>query len=56
MSLVPGSEAVKLRFWLLAMDLLPFGSRPYFFALRRASDCVDWGEIPAGCECGKEPW
>ena len=37
----------SLRFWLLAMDVtravFGFGSRPYSWCLRKASDATDWG-------------
>lgn len=40
---------MKLRLWLLAMDatclLFGFGSRPYLWALGKASDATDWGDV-----------
>lgn len=46
--------SARLRFWLRVMDLLPFGSRPYLWALRKASDATDWGD---GEEDGEgAPW
>lgn len=48
----------RLRFWLLAMDVLSWlnldFSRAYLYALRKASDATDWGE---GADCGEgEPF
>jgi hypothetical protein len=39
--------SAQLRFWLLAMDAAhALGwHRSYFWALRRASDATDWGEL-----------
>jgi hypothetical protein len=38
---------MKLRFWLFIMDALValglFGSRPFLYAVGRASDATDWG-------------
>ena len=53
---------IRARFWLLVLDaicLVPggFGSRPYCWALERASNATDWG---GGADCGdgsgEEPW
>jgi hypothetical protein len=50
---------IRQRFWLLVMDMIVlspsgFGSRPYSWALERASNATDWGE---GADCGKgEPF
>lgn len=41
---------MRLRFWLLVMDLLGalgVGGCIYLWALRRASDATDWGEANA---------
>jgi hypothetical protein len=39
-------SALRLRFWLLAMDAVArlggYGSRLYLWALARASACVEW--------------
>jgi hypothetical protein len=38
---------IRLTFWLLTMDAFQrlglFGSRPYLWAVGRASDATDWG-------------
>ena len=38
--------SARLRLWLLAMDAIAvcggFGSRLYLWAVRRASDAIDW--------------
>jgi hypothetical protein len=40
--------SARLRFWLLAMDVIAlcggFGSRAYSFAVGKAGDATDWGE------------
>lgn len=37
---------LRLRFWLAALDALSiaglFGSRPYLWAIGKASNCTDW--------------
>ena len=39
---------MRLRFWLSVCDVFAwlggFGSRPYLWAICRASDCIDWKE------------
>ena len=38
---------LRLRFWLLAMDVVEALHLPraaYYWTLRRASDATDWGE------------
>lgn len=43
-----------LAVWLVALDALAaaglFGSRPYLWAVRKASDATDWG---VGVVCGE---
>lgn len=40
---------LRLRLWLLAMDVVAlcggFGTRLYGWAVRRASDATDWGDV-----------
>lgn len=42
------SRRLRLAFWLHALDAISFcggyGSRAYYWAVRKASDCEDWGE------------
>lgn len=51
---------VRLRFWLWMLDVMHvgfgFGSRPYYWALRHASDAIDWGPAPEPTAHGKEPF
>lgn len=48
---------LRLRFWLIVMDLIAamprgFGSRPYLWAVARASDATDWGPVRVGEDGG----
>jgi hypothetical protein len=40
------TRTIRLTFWLLTMDALQrlglFGSRPYLWAVGKASDATDW--------------
>lgn len=49
---------MRQRFWLLMMDVMHavfgFGSRPFLWAVGKASDATDWGECPP--DDGKGPW
>ena len=51
-------RALRQRAWLLAMDALAlaglFGSRPYLYAVERASAATDWGDDATETDGG--PW
>lgn len=42
-------STLRLRFWLLALDVLAwrwYGSPAYLWAVRKAADASDWEEAP----------
>ncbi len=49
------TRSARLWFWLRLVDLLAWrwsGSRAWMWAIRKASDAIDWSELGADCGDG----